>query len=111
MGTAAANDPGLLSPEQVQSFLAGHPAWTVDADGRTIRRTVTAPDFPAAIAAVTAVAVRAEAADHHPDIDIRWRTVRFALSTHSAGGLTDRDVTLATTIDGLLAAGFQAPGS
>lgn len=112
MGTAAdSDDPGLLSPEQVQHFLAGHPAWTLDPDGTTIRRTVTAADFPAAIAAVTAVALTAEAADHHPDIDIRWRTLRFALSTHSAGGLTDRDVTLATSIDEQLTAGFLGPGS
>ncbi|WP_084220037.1 4a-hydroxytetrahydrobiopterin dehydratase [Spirillospora albida] len=49
------------------------------------------------------VARAAEDADHHPDIDIRWRTVTFALSTHSAGGLTVRDFDLAAVIDGIAA--------
>ena len=43
----------------------------------------------------------AEAADHHPDIDIRWNTVTLRLSTHSAGGLTDKDLSLAAEIDAL----------
>ena len=43
----------------------------------------------------------AEAADHHPDIDIRWDTVTLRLSTHSAGGLTDKDLSLAAAIDEL----------
>jgi 4a-hydroxytetrahydrobiopterin dehydratase len=42
---------------------------------------------------------RAEAADHHPDIDIRWRTVTFVLSTHSQGGITQNDLALAREID------------
>jgi 4a-hydroxytetrahydrobiopterin dehydratase len=52
---------------------------------------------------VMAVGQLAEAADHHPDIDIRWRTLSFRLSTHSAGGLTEKDFALAREIDGLLA--------
>jgi 4a-hydroxytetrahydrobiopterin dehydratase len=47
------------------------------------------------------VAVVAEALDHHPDVDIRWRNVTFSLSTHSRGGVTDRDVELARRIDGI----------
>ncbi|GAA0392115.1 4a-hydroxytetrahydrobiopterin dehydratase [Acrocarpospora corrugata] len=76
-------------------------SWT--RDGNTLRRTVNAPDFPAAISIVTAVADEAERMNHHPDIDIRWRTVFFALTTHSTGGLTDLDYELAGHIDRIVA--------
>ncbi|MDI6627364.1 4a-hydroxytetrahydrobiopterin dehydratase [Rhodococcus cerastii] len=75
--------------------------WTVD--GKSLTRTVELESFPAAIDAVNRVAEAAEAADHHPDIDIRWRTLSFTLSTHSAGGLTQKDVDLARRIDALIA--------
>jgi 4a-hydroxytetrahydrobiopterin dehydratase len=59
-------------------------------------------DFAAAVAFVNRVAAAAEAADHHPDILIHsWNRVRLTLTTHSSGGLTDRDFALARTIDGL----------
>jgi 4a-hydroxytetrahydrobiopterin dehydratase len=48
------------------------------------------------------VAEHAEFVDHHPDIDIRWRTVTFVLVTHSEGGITDRDVQMAREIDGIV---------
>jgi 4a-hydroxytetrahydrobiopterin dehydratase len=51
---------------------------------------------------VNRVADAAEAADHHPDIDIRWRRVTFRLTTKAAGGLTFRDLDMAATIDGLV---------
>ena len=54
------------------------------------------------INAVRRVAEAAERADHHPDIDIRWRTIYFTLATHSEGGITEKDVSLARQIDGLL---------
>jgi len=54
---------------------------------------------------VDRVAEAAEAADHHPDIDIRWRTLTFTLATHSAGGVTAKDVDLAGTIDEIVRAG------
>lgn len=111
MGTHGVGADGLLSAAQVQDFVAVHPDWTLDDDGRILRRTVTTPGFATAVAAVAAVAVHAERADHHPDIDIRWRTVHFALSTHSAGGLTGRDLDLAATIDDLLRTGFLATPS
>ncbi|KZF00345.1 MULTISPECIES: 4a-hydroxytetrahydrobiopterin dehydratase [unclassified Rhodococcus (in: high G+C Gram-positive bacteria)] len=87
--------------------------WTVD--GKSLTRTVELASFPAAIQAVNRVAEAAEEADHHPDIDIRWRTLTFTLSTHSAGvepagttqkkvsGLTQKDVDLARRIDALIA--------
>ena len=67
-----------------------------------IARTARLDTFPAAIAFVNDVAEAAEAADHHPDIDIRYRDVRLELSTHSAGGLTKKDFALARRVDELL---------
>ena len=67
-----------------------------------LRRSVTFGSFLDGIAGVQRVAEAAERADHHPDIDIRWRTVTFALATHSEGGITDKDVELAREIDGLV---------
>jgi 4a-hydroxytetrahydrobiopterin dehydratase len=60
---------------------------------------VSAPDFMTGIRLVHDVAVVAEELDHHPDVDIRWRNVTFTLSTHSKGGVTERDVGLARRID------------
>lgn len=90
---------GLLDEDALGRELADVPAWSRDGD--TITRTIEAVSFPAAIALVVAVGELAEEADHHPDIDIRWRTVTFVLSTHSAGGLTAQDFALARAIDGL----------
>lgn len=72
-------------------------------DGDAIVRTAKLPSFPAAIEAVREVAEIAEARNHHPDIDIRWRTVTFRCSTHSKGGITDLDIELAEQIDRVLA--------
>jgi 4a-hydroxytetrahydrobiopterin dehydratase len=69
--------------------------------GDELVKTVTLATFPAAVAFVDRVAEVAEAADHHPDIDIRWRTVTLRLSTHSARGLTRKDLDLAAQIDGV----------
>ncbi len=73
------------------------PGW--ERAGDEIVQTFELPSFPEAIAFVTRIAERAEAADHHPDLDIRYRKVRVALSTHDAGGLTDKDFDLATEIE------------
>jgi 4a-hydroxytetrahydrobiopterin dehydratase len=70
----------------------------------TIVRTVSLASFPQAIEVVNRVAALAEAADHHPDMDIRWRTLTFRLSTHSEGGLTAKDFALARHIDEVLTA-------
>lgn len=61
--------------------------------------------FPDAIAFVTRVGFAAEAADHHPDLDVRYRKVRVALTTHDEGGVTARDVELAGVLDGLAGPG------
>ena len=68
-------------------------------DSLALRRSAECPSFPAAITAVDRIAVIAEEMDHHPDIDIRWRTLDFTVSTHSAGGVTAMDLELARRID------------
>jgi len=65
-----------------------------EVDG-ALERTFELPSFPEAIAFVDRVAELAEAEDHHPDIDVRYKRVTLRWSTHSAGGITDRDVELA----------------
>lgn len=92
----------LLEPDEVQSALGTRPGWAGDSGG--ISRTVAFASFPAAIEAVDQVAVVAEELDHHPDIDIRWRNVTFHCVTHSAGGVTARDLDLAARIDQIVAA-------
>lgn len=85
-----------LTDAEIADALQKLPGW--DRDGDSIVRTATLPDFEAAIAVVDRVADDAEAADHHPDIDIRYATLTFRLSTHSEGGLTAKDVDLAAQI-------------
>lgn len=92
----------LLSEADLAAELESRPGWTGSTTG--IERTVEAPDFMAGIRIVEQVAEAAEQADHHPDIDIRWRRVRFGLSTHSAGGVTALDLDLAAAIDAIAAA-------
>jgi 4a-hydroxytetrahydrobiopterin dehydratase len=96
-----AYDRTLLTAQELQTFLAAHPAWRHE--GGMLRRTYEAPAFLAGIDFVSRVAQVAEAHDHHPDIDIRWRKVTLALSTHDAGGLTFRDPKLAAEADRLFA--------
>lgn len=90
----------VLSDDDVDAVLPELDGWE-RSDG-ALRRSVEFPAFLEGVDAVRRVAERAEAADHHPDIDIRWRTVTFALVTHSEGGITDKDVAMAREIDGLL---------
>ena len=85
----------------VDSLLNDLPEWR--REGNEIRRTITAPDFPTAIRIVDEIAVQAEELNHHPDIDIRWRKLHLALTTHDKGGLTESDFTLAGLIDGIAA--------
>ena len=73
-----------------------------DREGEVLNRTVACGDFKAALALVNAVGDEAEKANHHPDIDIRYNKVTFALTTHDADGLTDKDIALASKINALL---------
>jgi 4a-hydroxytetrahydrobiopterin dehydratase len=92
---------GVLDDDAVTRGLAGLSEW--QQDGQAITRTVELADFPQAIRVVDEVAVRAEHVDHHPDIDIRWRTLTFRCSTHSDGGITQKDLDLAAEIDATIA--------
>jgi 4a-hydroxytetrahydrobiopterin dehydratase len=89
----------LLTDNQITSHLKTMPGWSLL--GKEIHRTFERKDFVAAMGFVTQVAIIAERADHHPDIDIRWNKVTITLSTHSAGGITAKDFTLAQEIDEL----------
>jgi 4a-hydroxytetrahydrobiopterin dehydratase len=90
----------VLSPEEVDASLAEQSLeWTRQGD--ELVSTVELHDFAAALAFVNAVGAAAEAANHHPDIDIRWNKVHLVLTTHSAGGLTVLDIALAAAIDRL----------
>ena len=90
----------LLSEHEQGKALGTLPAWN-RVDGALVREVELA-SFPEAIAVVNRVAEVAENNDHHPDIDIRWRTLKFTVTTHSAGGITALDVSLAAEIDGIL---------
>jgi 4a-hydroxytetrahydrobiopterin dehydratase len=90
----------LLTDDQLNEALSHLTDWRQD--GVTLVREVKLASFPQAIQVVNRIAEIAENDDHHPDIDIRWRTLVFHLSTHSAGGLTSKDVTLATEIDSVI---------
>ena len=87
----------VLSDEQVDAALPDLNGWE-RAHG-ALRRSIKFPAFLDGIDAVSRVAERAEEKDHHPDIDIRWRTVTFALVTHSVGGITENDLMMAREID------------
>lgn len=89
----------LLPAEKIPAALAAVPSWALD--GHTIFRTFSHRDFAAALDFVDRVGALAEAAHHHPDIDIRWNKVTLRLSTHSRGGLTPLDFDLAAQIDRL----------
>ena len=79
----------ILSEPQVQEQLKKVQDWTLE--GRAIRKQYTFNDFPAAVAFVNRLVPDAEAADHHPDILINYRRVTLIFSTHSEGGLTQKD--------------------
>jgi 4a-hydroxytetrahydrobiopterin dehydratase len=88
-------EPAL--PPAMAVALTTVPEWTIKA--ATLRRTFQFQDFPAAMIFVNEVARLAEVAGHHPDMDIRWNRVTLALTTHDAGGLTEKDFALARQVD------------
>ena len=85
-----------LTDDEITRQLADLPLWSREGD--SIVATIEAPDFPAAIRLVAAAADEAEQMNHHPDIDIRWRTTHWLLTSHDAGGLTQLDIELAHRI-------------
>jgi 4a-hydroxytetrahydrobiopterin dehydratase len=88
----------LLTQDVVEQRLADlHPGWT--GGTKELRRSIEFADFPTAVEFVNRLAPICEELDHHPDLALRWRWVDVVLSTHSAGGVTDMDVTLAGQVD------------
>lgn len=86
-----------LSEAEITAALDELPEWAREGD--TIVRTVTHPDFGAALAWVVRVGCIAEKVDHHPDIDVRYNRVTLQLWTHTTGGITTSDIDLAKRID------------
>jgi 4a-hydroxytetrahydrobiopterin dehydratase len=92
--------PPRLSPTELSAALPELPLWSGDGDG--LRRSVELPSFADAVAAVVRIGFVAESMDHHPDVDLRWRTLHLTLVSHSAGGVSELDLDLARRIDALL---------
>jgi 4a-hydroxytetrahydrobiopterin dehydratase len=95
-----------LSDDDVRTGLAELSGW--ERRGDEIEKVYELASFPDAIAFVTRVGFLAEKANHHPDLDVRWRKVRVALSTHSEGGITDKDLAFAGEIETVAAGGGSA---
>ena len=91
--------PTTLSSAEIADRLARLPGWRLS--GSTIVKEFTFAGFPEAVAFVTRLVAPAEAADHHPDIEIHYRRVVVAFSTHSAGGLTQLDFDGAAAVETL----------
>jgi 4a-hydroxytetrahydrobiopterin dehydratase len=86
-----------LPDDEIAQWLRSRTGW--ERQGDEIRKHFERVSFADAISFVVRIGFLAEAANHHPDLDIRWRTVAVALTTHDAGGLTRRDLDLAASID------------
>ena len=90
--------PARLSDLEIQRALGGLPGWSRRGD--VLTKTFTFPRFLDGIDFVARIAKLAEAANHHPDIDIRYTKILVSLSTHDAGGITAMDLDLAKEIEG-----------
>ena len=88
-----------LSRADIDAGMRKLTGWTLD--GEAIHKQYTFRDFPAAVAFVDRLAPEAESADHHPDILINYKRVTLTYSTHSEGGLTDKDFSGAAVADRL----------
>jgi 4a-hydroxytetrahydrobiopterin dehydratase len=91
----------VLGAEEIQRALRALQGW--EHRGDALVREFTFADFMGSVGYVNRLAEAAEAADHHPDLAISWNRVTVTLSTHSAGGVTERDVALAGEADRLAA--------
>ncbi len=90
--------PTLLDQNAIDLGLAGlHEGWTGTPAG--LRRSIEFADFMSAVQFIGQLAPQCERLDHHPDLDLRWRRVDIALTTHSAGGVTEKDLALAAVVD------------
>ena len=99
--------PALLAQDQIDAALqARHPEWRGTPD--KLARSIEFADFPTAVEFINQIAPRCEELEHHPDLALRWRWVDVELSTHSAGGVTEMDLTLAEIVDEVAASLPQA---
>lgn len=94
--------PDRLAPDALAAALADLPGWSHDAAAGVLRRDCRFADFSEAFGFMARVALAAEKLDHHPDWSNSYNRVTIALSTHSAGGITDLDVALARAVSRLL---------
>ncbi len=94
--------PQALTADEVSAAVAELTHW--DGDTQGIYRRLDLDSFRAAVEAVVRIADLAEELDHHPDLDIRYDTVRVSVMTHSAGGVTELDLELARRVDTLFPA-------
>ncbi len=90
-----------LSEEARAAALEGLDGWRYDGEREGIARSFRFNDFSTAFAFMTRVALAAEKADHHPDWSNAWNRVDVLLTTHSDGGVTEKDIALARAIDGM----------
>jgi 4a-hydroxytetrahydrobiopterin dehydratase len=88
-----------LSDDEIRQGLSELPEWRREGD--MLVREYELPTFMGAVDAVRDIAEAAEAANHHPDLDIRYRRLRVALTTHDEGGISRRDFDLATQIEAM----------
>jgi 4a-hydroxytetrahydrobiopterin dehydratase len=91
----------VLTDTEIQEALTSLSGW--QRNGKAIQRVFRFPDFKAAMQFVNKVAEKAEQANHHPDIDIRYNTITMALVSHDSGGVTQRDVRMAEAINKIAA--------
>ena len=97
-----------LSAPEARRLLEGTPGWTLEGDGKRLRRSFEFRDFVEAMKFVNRVADLAEQQGHHPDIAIHWNKVELVLWTHKIGGLHENDFILAAKIQRLLEEGTAA---
>jgi len=91
----------VLTDDERNEALAGLGGWTFDAGRNGIAKSFAFADFGEAFAFITRVALEAEKADHHPEWSNVWNKVDILLSTHSAGGVTGKDIALAAKIEAI----------
>jgi len=102
----------VITPEQAIAELerSGHPGWRLAPNCPAIAKTFKFPDFDIAFAFMTAVAAAAKAADHHPEWSNVYSKVEVLLTTHDAGGVTEKDLALARAMEAAAAEVRGPPG-
>jgi 4a-hydroxytetrahydrobiopterin dehydratase len=87
-----------LDGEAVETLLAIRPGWSLANDGLSVSATLEFSNFVEAFGFMSEIAIEAEKMDHHPEWSNVWNRVVISLTTHDAGGLTERDIALARAI-------------